>query len=288
MNNCCEKNIGNNLLFFRNVFDLSQGDLAGKLKGVNQQTLSKYENFCGNPKISTIQNCANLFGVTVDSLINKDWSMELKDVKMFESKEFSADFLVKANKLIKLFCPILKNNVENDLFNEAVKLHEELIDEIYEPYYDVKFAKCMNFYKKCFDENAIYEAVANMISLSIVNLAKQRQTIEQKMALNEYVYRRISAKEYLRECSFNNRSDKTKLFCDPYERIMTMIRELKKSPEWCDLADVYIATTYLFGLIPNANSIPENQQVGLEMVNLLVLTNNSYISDFRNCEITSK
>ncbi len=60
-----------NLIFLRKMNKLSQEELAGKLD-ISRQTLSKWETGEALPDIERCKCLANIFGVTIDDLVNYD------------------------------------------------------------------------------------------------------------------------------------------------------------------------------------------------------------------------
>ncbi|MCR5615460.1 MAG: helix-turn-helix domain-containing protein [Saccharofermentans sp.] len=60
-----------NLLALRKIHDMSQEELADAI-GVSRQTLSKYETGESLPDIEKCMLIANVFGVSVDDLLNFD------------------------------------------------------------------------------------------------------------------------------------------------------------------------------------------------------------------------
>ena len=60
-----------NLIELRKYHDLSQEELADKI-GVSRQTLSKYETGESLPDIEKCKLIADVFGVTIDDLLNYD------------------------------------------------------------------------------------------------------------------------------------------------------------------------------------------------------------------------
>ena len=60
-----------NLIFLRKMNKLSQEELAGKLD-ISRQTLSKWETGEALPDIEKCKLLANIFGVTMDDLVNYD------------------------------------------------------------------------------------------------------------------------------------------------------------------------------------------------------------------------
>ena len=64
-----------NLLALRKIHDMSQEELADAI-GVSRQTLSKYETGESLPDIEKCMLIADVFGVTVDDLLNFDSKSE--------------------------------------------------------------------------------------------------------------------------------------------------------------------------------------------------------------------
>ena len=60
-----------NLLALRKIHDMSQEELADAI-GVSRQTLSKYETGESLPDIEKCMLIADVFGVTIDDLLNHD------------------------------------------------------------------------------------------------------------------------------------------------------------------------------------------------------------------------
>ena len=60
-----------NLVELRKIHDLSQEELADKI-GVSRQTLSKYETGESLPDIEKCKLLADVFGVSIDDLLNYD------------------------------------------------------------------------------------------------------------------------------------------------------------------------------------------------------------------------
>lgn len=63
-------NIGNNIKQLRQRLNLTQEQIAFKL-GVSYQAVSKWENNVNTPDISLLPEIADLFGVSIDSLLRK-------------------------------------------------------------------------------------------------------------------------------------------------------------------------------------------------------------------------
>ena len=60
---------------YRNIFDISQEDLAEKLN-VSRQAITKWETGDGLPEISNIKTLAKLMGVSLDYLLDETKKLE--------------------------------------------------------------------------------------------------------------------------------------------------------------------------------------------------------------------
>ncbi len=76
-------NLGNNLFQARKKSGLSQEEVSEKL-GVSRQTISKWETGDTLPDIYQSKKLANLFGLSLDELI--DYDVELKEIEDIVSK----------------------------------------------------------------------------------------------------------------------------------------------------------------------------------------------------------
>ena len=65
---------------YRNIFDLSQEELAEKLN-VSRQVITKWESDRGMPEISNLKSLATLFDVSVDFLLDDEGIVEYPIIK---------------------------------------------------------------------------------------------------------------------------------------------------------------------------------------------------------------
>ena len=76
---------------YRKIFELSQEQLAEKLN-VSRQAITKWENGSGVPEISNLKEISDLFGVSVDYLLDDEQQIEcpvLKEKIILEKNSFS-------------------------------------------------------------------------------------------------------------------------------------------------------------------------------------------------------
>ena len=67
-------NLGKNIAELRKKSNLTQEELANML-GVSPQAVSKWENDAACPDISLLPKIAEIFGVTIDELMNEQGSI---------------------------------------------------------------------------------------------------------------------------------------------------------------------------------------------------------------------
>lgn len=67
-------NFSNNLRYLRKQRGISQDALADKLGYKSFTTIQKWESGVSEPSVSTLKIIANIFGVSMDQMINEDLS----------------------------------------------------------------------------------------------------------------------------------------------------------------------------------------------------------------------
>ena len=70
---------------------------------------------------------------------------------------------------------------------------------------------------------------------------------------------------------------------DFYIAKIECLRELKKSPDWAQLADYYIAYSYIINFTQNDNSIPQNMRIGRLLMEDYAQLGNHYCINFFRC-----
>ncbi|MBQ8193747.1 MAG: hypothetical protein IJZ47_00125, partial [Oscillospiraceae bacterium] len=64
---------------------------------------------------------------------------------------------------------------------------------------------------------------------------------------------------------------------DSQETVVTLIRFLKESDEYADLADYYTALRYVIGMVANEYSDDMNKTIGIEMLLSFAQLGNKYV-----------
>ena len=105
------------LRYLRKHQELTQVEVAENLK-INSATYSKYEQGVTEPDIMTIKKLANFFDVSIDYLLENDWSLsdtdEIVDLNNFLlNGRYTIHSRFPTNKQRRMI-----SNIINDIFEE--------------------------------------------------------------------------------------------------------------------------------------------------------------------------
>lgn len=92
-------NFSNNLRYLRKQRGISQDALADKLGYKSFTTIQKWESGVSEPSVSTLKIIANIFGVSMDQMINEDLSNLSPSSSMSALPEQEAMLLLAFRKL---------------------------------------------------------------------------------------------------------------------------------------------------------------------------------------------
>lgn len=116
--------LSNNIRLLRKLRGLNQTEFGAKVQ-VKSETVSNYEREISKPDIDTIVKMSKFFGVTIDDLVNKDFSNQKNQP-------------ITSNRLEEPFVPYGKSNCENKLKVCQLKLeHSESKVELLERHVEV-------------------------------------------------------------------------------------------------------------------------------------------------------
>lgn len=115
-------NLGNNLFNARKKSGLSQEEVAGRL-GVSRQTISKWELDETLPDIRQSKKLANLYGMSLDELIEFD--MDVKEIQeIIDRTDDAVSEKIDWTKAWSKKYPILaayRNEVETEIYAAELK-----------------------------------------------------------------------------------------------------------------------------------------------------------------------
>ena len=92
--------LGQKLRKIRSKFGLSQEQLA-EVINVSRQAITKWENDGGLPDVSNLQEISEVFGVTVDYLLNDDSNLPALSMKKKLDRNKYKNINVIKNSLLK-------------------------------------------------------------------------------------------------------------------------------------------------------------------------------------------
>ncbi len=91
--------IGKNIKKIRSIKSLSQQEF-GEIFGLKRATLGAYEEERSEPKLETVINMANYFGIPIDDLLTKD--LTVNQIAKFKSEITTATEQIDVNHLAKI------------------------------------------------------------------------------------------------------------------------------------------------------------------------------------------
>lgn len=125
-------NLGNNLFNARKKSGLSQEEVAGRL-GVSRQTISKWELDETLPDIRQSKKLANLYGMSLDELIEFD--MDVKEIQeIIDRTDDAVSEKIDWTKAWSKKYPILatyQNEVETEIYAAELKRLLEDLEKKY-------------------------------------------------------------------------------------------------------------------------------------------------------------
>ncbi len=277
------KRLGANIRYLRRAYGETQEEL-GYIINVEKNTISNYENGKREPDKFILTAIARHFMVTVEELIHQDFSSIQK--LTFDNTLFF--------KKIDEIIPIISSNdaMENECFCKAYTAHYKIYEGLKKSNFDNidKLDICIDGYFKAEnDRNAKVESACNLISMFYLLLIMFKDTpsiISNPPAILIQIAKKDDNTRKIIENPDSNFENECKELLEMFEDedFQEMLDEykyiLKKSQNWSELADYFLALQYVFNLVQN-NLTPEfNRRVGTEMLNSLISVKNDYATRF--------
>lgn len=284
--------LGLNILALRKSFGKSQLEMANDLN-IKHNTISQYENGVQIPERDILLRIAKYFKVTENELIYGDFSHYKKiDFSKITDKNIN-------KKYFESMFPIISSEsaLKNDKFKEAYDINKKIFTDVLEERvtetsFD-KIDKMIELYKQVYDNDGIIEGVANIlwwimfegfcISLGtpyfedmtdIYSSLNGKQLID-IVALN------LQSEEYI-ERNKKYEKERFEYIKETEKDFFINIAILKRSKEYWDLADYYIAFRYVLGLYDNSLSSEMNRTIGYEISSIFSIVGNKYIKRIKS------
>lgn len=277
--------LGNNIRAIRKAYGVRLEDVAEAIN-VSRSTIGAYETGEREPPKETLAALAKYYMIPVDLLLQGT----LCETKVDEKKICK----LITNNLIVLF-PIFDSEkaLDNDHFRRAIKIQKEMYKLAAEgnktPFYNID--QCFDEYEKAEEDKTIEKTVvANYLALSFAiamfvvpnsEIVETKPALLGKMALYDQ-----AAETLLYESDpemLNNliRAAQAIKSPDYLEGVNEWIKLLKRSSEWSDLADYYIALQYLWNIVDNDFTADINRVIGLEFINAFQSIGNKYAKQLK-------
>ena len=273
--------IAKNIRDIRKAHGETQSDLAEAIN-VSEKAVGNYETGTRQPDMQTIQAIAEHYGFPVDRLINED----------FSQMDFKLSTLTweKAMEVMTIQFPIVCSDkaMEDPNFAEGYKRTQEIWVKVKEGQSGIMRSFIESAFQKyedaIIDNNNLVEAVANTLWLTFLVYALMPDEHSVKMGeavLFGKALKRDFVKNYVLKdsnpISKENAENKRAYVADSQETVIALIRILKESGEYADLADYYMALRYVIGMVANDYSDDLNKTIGMEMLLSFAELGNKYV-----------
>ena len=276
--------VSENLRYIRKAHKETQEELA-KAIGLTKSAVSMYER--GERDIDTdkLQVIAAHYGLTVDTLMHSDYSQS-----NYEISPLTWDLMAE---FFELQFPVIvtEKALENSDFTKGYKIIQNVCDRLKSKRVHTLLKSVMDeaidhFVSSISDKRACYESIANLIWLFLVIYTmipdEYAKSIGEAVLQGKGKQANFIKKYTLKDLSIINQENESKVdYVKTYHNaVWSLISELKQSDKYSDLADYYIALSYIIGMVDNEYSDNLNKIMGVEMMSVFAELNNEYAFRF--------
>lgn len=289
-------NLGQNIRSLRKAFGETQLDLALAIGANGSNLISQYESGERIPERDNLLKIAKHYRITENKLLNCNYEnmRHLAHIPVGDM-EYSLEMF---RKMFPFVCT--PEALQDQDFDKAHVIHNRMIDALKEGYgFDqVPVEECIELYKKA-GKNGIVEATVNHLSwlmflgfFTVFFTPRLLETLDLVDINNATIKDVIGGilptfDEPGSENEFDISSDLAEFLDECEVDILYDIMLLRKSTDYSDLGDFYLALRYKLGLLRNSLSIEMNSAVGDELLLTFSLMGNKYCKVFfRNPMVT--
>lgn len=277
------KKMGANIRSLRMAYGETQEQL-GEALFVEKNTVSYYENGKREPNKETLAAIANHYMVSVGELLYSDLT-EIGKITVDPNAFW---------KNIDIILPIISSEkaLSNENFKKAFDAHKEFYDQLHKVSMEGfdNIGICEEGYQAAVEDDEIkVEAAANIIALWFLVLVSLKATPElykiKPASLRQVAARDEETRKLIEDADPSFEADAEELFDEIYNdeiknEISEMLTVVKRSKDWSDLADYYLALQYVWNLADNDLGWGFNQRIGIEMMLAFSSVNNRYTTRF--------
>lgn len=286
-----EKKLGRNLRNARKAAGETQKEVAQAIH-VAHNAISQYETGERCPDLSCVTALAAHFRIPVDQLLSGNVSEEGSMLSMDWNRAIRL-----LNAMLPTACS--EKAMRNEHFAAAyrkLQLLQDMLENPSRPFLEsVKTESKKGFETALAQEPDLPEAAANLLLLCFYEyflLGDAEDYRLGKALLDGEGTKEGFQKAYLRKTPAAINSTQREYVRKTQPTIMKLLRILRESQDYVDLAEYYLSVRYLLAMVENDNSEDANRDFGTELVMNYAEMGNPYaralvanIEDFTNCEI---
>lgn len=274
--------IGRNIKKYRIAAGHTQQELGDKI-GYSHKAISAFETGVNEPNMETLKKIADIYGITVEDLLGDTSTPDFTISNICITKS-------NINEALDMLFPLVSNDIamQNEHFRSAFIKHKKLYDQIKNGIviFTEDLFNCYDIYTDAWNESGIIEAIANMVGILFIVCSHitDYDTIKLQKKLN--IFQKLESRQ-IKEVFDRSPEDveefanKKALFAEDFNNAkIECLRELKKSSDWMQLADYYIAYSYIINFTQNDNTIPQNSKTGRLLMEDFAELGNPYCINF--------
>ena len=284
------KKLGNNIRSLRIAYGETQEQL-GEAIYVEKNTVSNYENGKREPDKKTLIAIANHFMVSEGELLHSNLTA-IRTITVDKDAFW---------KNIDIILPIVSSEqaLKNAHFKKAFDAHKAFYAQLHKVSMDGidNVDVCFDGYLEAVEDDDIEaEAAANFIALwyLLMMSIKAAPVImkNQPAALMQVAAREEKTRKVIENVNPSFEADAKALLReiedDGMQDMMSeMLTTVKRSKDWSDLADYYLALQYIWNLVDNDLDWGFNRRIGTEMMGAFVTVKNIYAARFMKYSLDS-
>lgn len=281
-------NLGKNIRGLRKSFGETQLDLALAI-GAGPTAISQYESGDRMPERDLLFRIAKHYRITENELLHGNFE-NLKNLTRLPIDD--ADFsMTMLSKMFPLICT--PQALEDPEFKQAFAIHTRMIEALKtgEGFDEGAIERCMELYKTA-GNNGLYEATANhlwwlmflgfLTGFCTPRLIDNLDVLDTSKITPKDIFGGILPEfdDATNESEFDTSADLAAFLEECEVDIIVDIALLRKSKEFADLGDFYLALRHKFNLLSNTLSAEMNSAVGDELLLTFSIMGNQYCKNF--------